>query len=249
MFKPVHTAFRIVIVTLVFYSTVSHTRDTASKNTIFLWDLHEVILKKDTAAIAKISCKNIFSTKIIRKLQRPLVRDFFTLINNQARGIETSAEEFIWIADQYNHPALAQMIRDLQNSQQLNPGILPIVKHLHSRGYTHHVGSNIGESCFNQLANKERYPHFSELFSYFDLTAPQVVSFNSNNPAMVIKKPHPSFFTQYLTKNGIDLTTTRVIFIDDKLANITAAQQVGLTAIHFKNPKQLRRTLQNMNLW
>lgn len=209
------------------------------KKTVFLWDLHDVILKKDWSALAKISWKNLWSTRILGKLQRPLVRKIFNMIHTKSKGADVSVEEFIWVAQQYNHTPLIQMMRDLQNAQKINPGMLSIIKDLHAQGFTHHIGSNIGESCFKELVDYVRYPQFKELFGYFDLTFPQVVCFNAQVAHEVIKKPYSSFFMNYLKNNKIDFVTTRVIFVDDRLENVIAARKLNFTAIHFKNPKQL----------
>ena len=58
----------------------------------------------------------------------------------------------------------------------------------------------------------------------------------------MIKKPHPDFFISHVQKHN--LKPEHIIFIDDKLINVQAAQAVGMHAIHFKNAHQLRRQLQ-----
>lgn len=233
----------LVVILAICSACLNLTALEQSQKTIFLWDLHDVVLKKDVPRMTKISFKNFFSARFINRLKRPLIHSFFSLLRANA-----SPEEFIWAAQKYNHPHLIQTIRDLQNAQKINPGMLSIIKDLHKQGHTHHIGSNIGETCFKELIDHQKYPQFKELFSFFDLTNPQVVCFNKHNPEDVIKKPYESFFVTYLKKNNIDLTSTRVVFIDDRLENVITARNLNITGIHFKNPTQLKKDLKKIGI-
>ena len=51
-----------------------------------------------------------------------------------------------------------------------------------------------------------------------------------------------------MTAQKNSLQPEQIIFIDDKLANVKAAQSVGMHAIHFKNAKQLRKQLIEWNI-
>jgi FMN phosphatase YigB (HAD superfamily) len=213
--------------------------------TIFLWDLHDVVLKKDWRKLTRTAWHYLWHPGLRQTINKPLLRGIVDLIKKSANGIETSAEEYIWLAEHHNNHNFCQMVRDLQNAQSLNPGMVEIIQALSAQGCIHHVGSNIGYSCFQELINPVTYPQFKLLFSYFDLPSSQVVCFDSKH---IVKKPQKDFFTTYLTKNSIDLTTTRVIFIDDKWDNIAAALKAGLTAIQFKNPKQLKKSLRRIGI-
>jgi len=56
-----------------------------------------------------------------------------------------------------------------------------------------------------------------------------------------IKKPNLEIYARLLERNG--LSATQGLFIDDTVPNVHAANEVGMTGIHFQNPKQLRRDL------
>lgn len=61
-----------------------------------------------------------------------------------------------------------------------------------------------------------------------------------------MKKPDPAIFHLLLERYKIDPGTA--LYIDDVEANITAARQVGLTAIHFLSARELRKALHQLDL-
>jgi 2-haloacid dehalogenase len=61
-----------------------------------------------------------------------------------------------------------------------------------------------------------------------------------------VAKPDPAILKLLLTRYQLD--PARTVFIDDKPDNITAAKQVGLTAIRFADPGQLRGDLGALGL-
>jgi 2-haloacid dehalogenase len=54
-------------------------------------------------------------------------------------------------------------------------------------------------------------------------------------------KPDPAIFQLLLDRFGLDPEAT--VFVDDSEANVTAARQLGLDAVLFTGPRQLRRDL------
>jgi len=54
-------------------------------------------------------------------------------------------------------------------------------------------------------------------------------------------KPDREIFELFLIRN--DLTASDCLFIDDSRHNVTSAQAVGMDAIHFESPQQLRHDL------
>ncbi|MDX1471373.1 MAG: HAD-IA family hydrolase, partial [Flavobacteriaceae bacterium] len=51
------------------------------------------------------------------------------------------------------------------------------------------------------------------------------------------RKPFPDIYKLTLNRFNIDAESS--IFIDDNLRNIKAAERMGISGIHFKNPEQL----------
>jgi 2-haloacid dehalogenase len=57
-------------------------------------------------------------------------------------------------------------------------------------------------------------------------------------------KPDAAIYHLFLERAG--LKAADCVFIDDTLANVTAAQSIGMYAIHFKDPVQLRSDLRQL---
>lgn len=60
------------------------------------------------------------------------------------------------------------------------------------------------------------------------------------------RKPFPEFYHRLLHRYNVD--ASNAFFIDDNLRNVKAAESLGISGIHFQNPKQLRVSLQQENL-
>jgi 2-haloacid dehalogenase len=61
-----------------------------------------------------------------------------------------------------------------------------------------------------------------------------------------VAKPDPRAFELLLERFGLD--PARTVFIDDSRANVEAARGVGLQAVRFESPEQLRAVLQDAGL-
>jgi 2-haloacid dehalogenase len=59
-------------------------------------------------------------------------------------------------------------------------------------------------------------------------------------------KPDPAIFRLLLSRYHIE--AKRAVFIDDNLRNVTAAEQVGMRALHFTGPAKLRADLKELGL-
>ncbi|HQU95245.1 MAG TPA: HAD family phosphatase [Saprospiraceae bacterium] len=60
-------------------------------------------------------------------------------------------------------------------------------------------------------------------------------------------KPNPDFYSLLQSVYQVDFTTS--IYIDDNFRNCVAAQELGLPAIHFKSPEQLKSELSNHSIY
>ncbi|WP_068087757.1 HAD family hydrolase [Polycladidibacter stylochi] len=77
---------------------------------------------------------------------------------------------------------------------------------------------------------KKIYPYLAE--SFIDT----VVSAEEK-----LLKPDPAIYQSLISRNN--LKAGELIFIDDNLSNVEAARGVGMGAIHFKSPSQVRAEL------
>jgi len=61
------------------------------------------------------------------------------------------------------------------------------------------------------------------------------------------RKPHKEIYEILI--NRYQITPENALFIDDNLRNIEASKELGLNAIHFKDPNQLNKALTNFNIY
>jgi 2-haloacid dehalogenase len=87
----------------------------------------------------------------------------------------------------------------------------------------------------------ETFPHALERFEFFKLFEGVVVSGEEK-----MRKPSPEFYKIIIDRYHLDPLTT--IFIDDSLRNVTGAEALGITGIHFHNPSQLKEELQKLGI-
>lgn len=206
---------------------------------IFLWDLHDVILEKSLWSwFASCMC---FKRKreILRNLNKKTLKIAFIFLLERLKLTKKQmvSEELIKAAQESNNYALIDLVVRVCSSYRPIKKTVAIMQDLSQLGYTHHLGSNIGKTVYDDCTDK-----FPSIFSLFkEITIP----FESEN-SKIIKKPHPDFFHSHTKKHN--LHAHQIIFIDDKLANVQAAQSIGMHAIQFKNSEQLRKELIKNNI-
>lgn len=111
-------------------------------------------------------------------------------------------------------------------------GTVEILHELKSKGFPLYGLSNWSDETFPWV--KGRFPFIDELDDYL----------LSGMVGQV--KPAEEIFHSFLTR--FDLRADNCIFIDDNPANIETAERMGFTGLLFKNPKQLRRELEEMGI-
>ena len=209
---------------------------------IILWDIHEVLLQPQDRIINFFQFPHLKTA--FSHLALPLVKE---LIGLMIKNIfeETSSEEYIQLAMHHKNPHLAELTIALANAQRPIPGMRELINELNDLGIEQHIGSNIGQTSFHRLLDRQKHPYTAPLFKHMDLTKSIVTEFSNGE---IIKKPDARFFERYLDKNKIDLEKTSVIFVDDKWDNVRVARSMGFDAIRFKNPQQLRIELRKRNI-
>jgi FMN phosphatase YigB (HAD superfamily) len=208
------------------------------KTHIFLWDLHEVILEKSMWNWFMSCMRFKRKEELVSKLDKATMKIAFTFLCERLKLTKKQmvSEELIKAAQNANNDALIELIMNVCTSYSPIKKTVAIMQELTQLGYTHHLGSNIGKTVFDDCTQK--FPTIFNLFK--EATIPFEYA------AKMIKKPHPDFFYAHTQKHN--LKPEHVIFIDDKLANVQAAQSVGMHAIHFKNARQLRKELINLKI-
>ena len=202
---------------------------------VFLWDLHEVVFQKSWRHWIKIFFSFNQKVEIFKHLSPRIIKLGFLCIAEKCRLINSpiTTEELFIAAQESNNFALAELIMQICCAYTPIVQTIDIIKALHSQGYVHHIGSNIGYCAYKEFIHV--YPDIFSLFSHA-----QVVEKNINH-ASFIKKPNPAYYTLHM--QTYDLQPSNIIFIDDKKQNIKSAKRLGMNAIRFKNPKQLKKRL------
>ena len=87
----------------------------------------------------------------------------------------------------------------------------------------------------------ETFPRALQLYNFLHWFDGRVVSGEEKT-----RKPHKEIYDIIL--NRFSLLPEETIFIDDNLRNIKAAQEVGITSIHFTSPESLNLELIKLNI-
>ena len=211
-----------------------------SPNThIFLWDLHDVILEKSLWSWFSSCIRFKRKKEILRNLNKKTIKIAFTFLLERLKLTKKQmvSEELIKAAQTTNNDAFIELIMLVCSSYNPIKKTVLIIEDLSKLGYAHHLGSNIGKTVYNDCTKK-----FPTIFNFF---TEATIPFESEN-STIIKKPQPDFFHSHIKKHNLE--PHQIIFIDDKLANVQAAQSIGMHGIHFKNSQQLREELKKWNI-
>jgi 2-haloacid dehalogenase len=109
---------------------------------------------------------------------------------------------------------------------------IKIVERFNNEGFKIYLLSNFSVEKFQLM--RERYD-FLRLFDDIIISGEHKLI-----------KPDPEIYL--LTLKLIQLKPEECLFIDDSIANIKTAQDLGFNTIHFKSPDQLMTELQNLHL-
>lgn len=199
------------------------------KPTIILWDVHEVLFTRNIFHWGYLFLTYPKKWRAIRSLDMHILQLCFRYLLHvlHIKRAELSSDELVQYALNTQKFELAEIAIRIGCDYAPIPGMIPLIKKLHARGYTLHIASNLGHAVYDTF--KTMYP---ELFCYFS-----VIHIAHWKGEQIIKKPNPAFFREYLNTHNVDPST--VLFIDDKEYNIKSAASVGINGIHFKNLKQL----------
>jgi 2-haloacid dehalogenase len=135
------------------------------------------------------------------------------------------------------HPEYAEMIRAWpERSEEMVAGPIDasveILRELKVAGVPVYALTNM--ESWTYPSRRDRYP----FLRWFDGTL--VSGFEG------VAKPDPRVFELLLDRFGLTAETT--LFIDDSPKNVAAARSLGLPAVEFESPAQLRQSLEEAGL-
>jgi len=200
---------------------------------IILWDLHEVLFSHSLLHWIYLCLTYKHKWAVLCSLDGHILSLFFRYFLHvmHIKRAEITTQEIIDYARAKKAYALIDFIALVGSDYKPIPKTVAILHALQKKGYTQHVGSNIGTVVLDRF--EHRFPDIFACFS--DI---YIVHYEDG---VLIKKPNPQFFKSYLKKHN--LTPDNVLFIDDKSYNVASAESCGIQSILYKNSAQLRRTL------
>lgn len=145
-----------------------------------------------------------------------------------AEGVASLSKEF----PHYAH--LIQAFHDhwVESLGDSIDGTIEIMKELKQAGYPLYGLSNW---------SAETFPYARQKHNFFDLFDDMVISGEVGHV-----KPHPEIFQILLDRIGRH--AEECLFIDDSLANIEQAQDMGFVTVHFQSPEQLKDALHTLEI-
>lgn len=139
-------------------------------------------------------------------------------------------------------------------------GTTRLVTELNQQGYGIIAASNMTPSTYQALLKQGTLPsEFSTTFFFVPFTkgneipAAEIAENKKSDPKNTkayYEKPNVGYYKNL--KNYVEQRYPgkyiNFVFTDDKLENVEGARKAGLTAIHFKNPEQLRTELKELGV-
>jgi len=164
----------------------------------------------------------------------------------------------------YNETKIFDLNKQLDKGLPFSEGLASLVEQFPhyeeaiwhwKNSWIHMIGGEIEEStAILKELHKNKYNLFG-LTNWSHETLPLVINkyeFFSFFSDIVVSgtekhiKPEIEIYQILLNRNNLDVESC--LFIDDHVANIKAAESLGIKSILFKNPRQLRNELQTLNI-
>ena len=204
-------------------------------NTIIAFDLDEVVLTGREPGYKKWIENNPDLGQAIGQIKKKYNLSDATAIINK------TAEEF---------PALKEKAQEFQKVVITAPqiaGTTKILNKLSQQGYGIVAASNMTTSTYQGMVDNKTLPEqFSKNF-FFVATN----ELNKKSDGTYFEKPSPEYYQnlRIYVNQKYPGRYTHLLFTDDKEANAQGAKQVpGISSIHFKNPDQLLKDLQELGV-
>lgn len=203
------------------------------ENTVFVFDLHGVVFRKDFIGMARTARKVPLSTQLLQLIANP----FFWYTFCRLVLTHGSTEEILYKLKD-NYPTFKDYIPlaiDIINEQLPIEGTIALIEKLKKLGFRLYIFSNIGITTFKKLVDK-----FPAIFAHFD-------GYQVTDPAdNWIQKPNWNAYKKFIT--SFNLESYNIVFIDDKKSNIRTAQAIGMYGILFTNSHDLLQSIKTLRV-
>jgi FMN phosphatase YigB (HAD superfamily) len=213
----------------------------SAENTIVCFDLHDVLLKRNSSQRRKIGFKNIPLT----------LRLAMNKFNNKKKFY--NGEQYALDLKEEGLDKLADLVRQMSAAYVINPDVLTVIKDLKAKGFQIYLASNIGAEHLQDLSNPERLGNRTvskEQAAIRDMLIllDKLVSVDYTAQP-IIAKPNPLYFENLkeICKQKYG-EQTQIVFIDDNANNVNAASKCGLQTIRFTSAKALHQDLEKLHI-
>ncbi len=204
------------------------------QNTVFAFDLHDVLVKTNYWEAVKVSFKELSISDMIFIITHKEVRRSFKAAFNNQITVEKMLDNLSRKEERVKK--LKEPIIKIINCQDINQDVLDLAHEIKTLGFRLYLLSNIGIQALNNLYTK--HPNLNKLFDGFYVPRPE--NFYMRKPSLYFF----SEFKRYLREIGDK--QKNIIFIDDLKENVENARKLGFKAIHFTSKKQLEYDLKKM---
>jgi len=216
-----------------------------TRDTIFVFDVNDVIIEPDFARIWSIIKTKILSSHkmgLASAMIRPYL--YYTVMRLAVKG--SVPEEYL-DSIQKNYPQFKDLIGyglELANAQKPVKGMFELLEGLNKQGHKLLILSNI---CSDKLnADTESSPEMLKkefpIFGLFERDG----FFLTTKENGYMRKPQPGFYQDFLEKFKKlygEENIKNIIFIDDRLKNVKAAREQGINSLWFISAEDLTRKL------
>ncbi len=209
-------------------------RPLTPENTVFAFDIHGVLFRVDHRTKA-----HIFFTQMPKLTLLKLVINPVFWYKTLKCLDKSQIDECILSCLEKDYPTIATLrpiYFEMANAQIPIDTMIALVQELKAQHFSLYLLSNIGPEIFAGLREK-----FPAIFALFDgWFTPDASNNFSQKPQAIFYQ----LFKDYLKNEAQD--DKQIIFIDDRRANLIAAQKQDFIAVHYKRPDLLYFDLENL---
>jgi len=215
---------------------VQHEESTAmlAPRKAVILDLHGVVLDKNFS-FTKACTAALRKKGWLRNMSREQVTELLKLLRHRVMNGPVSDDSLVAIAKKYDNEALAELVVEIVNARGVNPVVVERIKTLQRMGFELIIGSDIGQTAYEALAQQEEFAAVKRCFSG---VAGTTVS-DAMQPTDTVMKSSATYFDRLLAANSLRKDVDLIVFVDDNAKIVAAARDAGLKAIQFDNPDQL----------
>lgn len=223
-----------------------------TKDTVFAFDINDVIIEPDFSKIWGIIYKEILKSHKMEVGSALLKYNLWKIIVKCATKGCVPEEYLRQI--QANYPQYKDLCNigiKLANAQREIPGMFELIQKLHADGHKLVFFSNISKDKLNPdvdssiEALRKQFP----VLQYFDLDASFLTTHENMLQQRFIKKPNPDAYKLFLKKFSEKYPGREkdIVFVEDRIKNVRPAQREGIATIWFTSSENLKAVLANKN--